>query len=366
MNISEKAYTLMNMAFDISGIIILMLIAHSMLKKPFKDRNKSTFLIAVILHVIALFMMVAGETDMVANAGEEGVGYMIAALIAELCSIAAVIAVILMDEDGRVHLVHRRSPLSVAVVICLIIPNMIAYLTDTLTGVVRIGGIAYAVSLYLIYVHLRDEYEKALSSKEREMDAAQAKVYAQQMQPHFIFNSLMAIESLVRTDPGKAEESIENLSGYLRGNIDALMSDKHIPFNTELAHIREYVALELADPDRQFEMEYELEETDFVIPPLTIQPIVENAIKHGALSRKDGQGRVKLTTQRHGDMIRITVEDNGTGENDHSPAREHEGVGMKSAENRIVTRCKGSFNFEKGETGAKTVILIPAAEDGEG
>ena len=64
----------MNMAFDISGIIILMLIAHSMLKKPFKDRNKSTFLIAVILHVIALFMMVAGETDMVANAGEEGVG----------------------------------------------------------------------------------------------------------------------------------------------------------------------------------------------------------------------------------------------------------------------------------------------------
>ena len=86
---------------------------------------------------------------------------------------------------------------------------------------------------------------------------------------------------------------------------------------------------------------------------------MENAIKHRALTHKDGTGKVVFRTEKHGEVIRITVEDNGTGDVREEGLKEHESVGMKSAENRIITQCGGSFHFEKGENGARTVILIP-------
>ena len=383
MKISSEAYTLMNMAFDISGIIVLILVVCSMLQKHFEDRKTRGFLIVAVIHLLALFMLVARAADTLINRGKTGISHMMTALALDAVSIGILIFLIMSDSEGRMHLVHRKDPISLPMVLFLIVPNMLAFLVEILTKNIRMLGMAYAVSLYLIYVFFREKHERQLLEKERTVNAAQAKIYAQQMQPHFIFNSLMAIETLVRTDPDKAEECIENLSGYLRGNIDALMSDKWIPFSMELSHIREFVTLELADPSRQFAIEYDLEVQDFTIPALTIQPIVENAVKHGALSRKDGTGRVRLKTERHGSMIRILVEDNGVGyrkacdtdsasapdrhpeevddrESGHpANTKEHEGVGLRSAKNRILIQCGGSFHFEQGEDGARTVILIP-------
>ena len=359
MRFSQEAYRLMNMAFDLSGIIILLLIVYSMLQKPFGDKKKSGFLIAILLHIFAMFMMVADVAYEIADRVSDSKGYMIVALLLVVISMLIVIALILSDSEGKIHFKHRTEPVSLSMVSFLIFPVLFAFIIENITRNIRILGISYAVSLYLIYVYLKEKQDKMLKEKETAVNATQAKIYAQQMKPHFIFNSLMSIESLVRTDPDKAEECIENLSGYLRGNIDALMSDNKIPFTVELSHIREYASLELADPDRQFEIVYELEVTDFSIPALTIQPIVENAIKHGALTHKDGTGKVVFRTEKHGEVIRITVEDNGTGDVREEGLKEHESVGMKSAENRIITQCGGSFHFEKGENGARTVILIP-------
>lgn len=172
-------------------------------------------------------------------------------------------------------------------------------------------GVAWAISLHLIHSLIMIDSEKRLKETERRLDRTRAAQMAVQMQPHFIFNTLSAIESLCQTDPAAAAESVENLSGYLRGNIDGLTSETLIPFDTELRHIRQYVALEQADPSRQFQFDYELDVRDFTLPALTVQPIVENAVKHGALTHRDGTGRALLTTEALGDYIRITVSDNG-------------------------------------------------------
>ncbi|MBR1384045.1 MAG: sensor histidine kinase, partial [Ruminococcus sp.] len=100
---------------------------------------------------------------------------------------------------------------------------------------------------------------------------------------------------------------------YLRANIDSLSSDKPIRFESELDHINHYVTLEKASTDVDFTMIYELNIRNFNIPPLTIQPIVENAIKHGALTRRDGSGVVKIRTEEKDGNIIITVTDNGAG-----------------------------------------------------
>ena len=120
------------------------------------------------------------------------------------------------------------------------------------------------------------------------------------------------------------------------------------------------VALELADPARQFSFDYELEVRDFLLPALTVQPIVENAVKHGALTHRDGTGRVTLATEEAGEYIRIRVEDNGLipdGLTDEQ--RERRGIGIESTRRRLAELCGGSLEYAVAENGTKATILIP-------
>ncbi|MBR1750577.1 MAG: histidine kinase [Ruminococcus sp.] len=155
--------------------------------------------------------------------------------------------------------------------------------------------------------------QKKLYESRIELEQERNKLLVAQIQPHFIFNSLVTIQSLCYTDGDAAADYIDVFGDYLRANIDSLSSDKPIRFESELDHINHYVTLEKASTDVDFTMIYELNIRNFNIPPLTIQPIVENAIKHGALTRRDGSGVVKIRTEEKDGNIIITVTDNGAG-----------------------------------------------------
>ena len=103
----------------------------------------------------------------------------------------------------------------------------------------------------------------------------------------------------------------------------------------------------------------ELNEKDFKIPALTVQPIVENAVKHGALSRKDGTGKVVVTTENVGQFVRITVADNGIGAAITDKQKQHRNVGLSNARSRIQTQCGGTLTINYGENGTRAVITIP-------
>ncbi|MBP0974536.1 MAG: histidine kinase, partial [Oscillospiraceae bacterium] len=231
---------------------------------------------------------------------------------------------------------------------------------------------ATALELLVYYFFLSSihfsETQTKLYESHIDLERQRNKLLVAQMQPHFIFNALAAIQSLCYTDSEAAAEYIQIFGEYLRSNIDSISSDDFITFESELAHIGQYVMLEKASTEININVIYELNVKDFMIPPLTIQPIVENAIKYGALSRRDGTGTVKIFTEEKDGMVCITVSDNGSGTSMTKKQKEHRSVGIENVKQRLALKCKGTLVMNRTETGMISTISIPTqfAYVGEG
>ena len=228
-------------------------------------------------------------------------------------------------------------------------------LTETVTAAEMI-----VYYFFLAAINYSEAQESAYKSR-IELEQQRNKLLVAQIQPHFIFNSLVTIQSLCYTDGEAAAEYIDVFGDYLRANIDSLSSDELISFESELDHINHYVTLEKASTDVDFTIIYELHIRKFNIPPLTIQPIVENAIKHGALTRRDGSGVVKIKTEEQDGSIIITVTDNGAGKNAAltEKQKQHRSVGIENARQRLELQCGGTLEVEISDSGARSVIIIP-------
>ncbi len=233
-------------------------------------------------------------------------------------------------------------------------------ITDHTTEVAVIEILIYYFYLAAVSYNInqRELYENRI-----ELEQERNKLLVMQIQPHFIFNSLATIQSLCYSDSDAAADCIDVFGDYLRANINSISSNEMIDFKSELEHIEQYVRLEKASTDVDFTMIYDLEIKDFKIPPLTVQPIVENAIKHGALTRRDGTGFVKITTEEFGGMVRIIVTDNGKGAALTLKQKEHQSVGTENVKQRLALMCNGTLEIELTSQGARSVITIPASEE---
>lgn len=159
---------------------------------------------------------------------------------------------------------------------------------------ITIASSVCALVLYLLTV--RDSSEMYLY-KERESDRLKIDMMLSQIQPHFIFNSLTVIKHFCRYDPKLAEKAILDFSRFLRGNMDSLNSREPIYFNKELEHTKAYLSLEKYRFGEDLDILYDIQATQFVLPPLTLQPIVENAVRHGIRETPDGKGTVTIMTR---------------------------------------------------------------------
>lgn len=181
-----------------------------------------------------------------------------------------------------------------------------------------------------------------------------------QIKPHFIYNSLLSIKYLCRHDPEQAEKAIVDFSNYLRGNMDSISNNYPIPVSKELEHVKNYVMLEKMRFQDRLEVEYEIDSKDFYIPTLTIQPIVENAIRHGVTKKEDG-GRVVVKTFGDSEFWYVTVEDNGVGFDVNRKMEDGTShIGIKNIQNRIGLIVNGQVEVvsEVGK-GTKVIVKIP-------
>ena len=353
-----------NLVLDSCGILILLLyLLPLFLRKHtwgFNRRKMNLLLYATIAHLFVLVLQVAESVCLLASNAEQAAAVCrLLAVLINLLSAIIFLLCLLCDDQGAIRLPRGRQ-IPLRQIICAVLPPTLAFCLLFLLPGFHFVALAWAVSLSLNHALIMTDNEKKLMETEKHLGLTQAAQLAVQMQPHFIFNTLSSIESLCQTDPQAAAESVENLAGYLRGNMDALNSEGLIPFDTEMRHIRQYIALEQADPSRRFSFDYELNIRDFSLPALTVQPIVENAVKHGALTRRDGSGKVMLTTDRIGQMIRITVADNGTGRDDLTEAqRTNKGIGIENTRKRLETLCNGDLRITSDSRGTRAVILIP-------
>ena len=179
-----------------------------------------------------------------------------------------------------------------------------------------------------------------------------------QIQPHFIYNTLGTIEQLCITEPKAASKLVRNFSLYLRGNFSELDNAKPITFSQEMNHVKHYTDIEqVRFPDMT--IRYDLRSVEFLLPALSVQPLVENAIKHGLMGLEEG-GIVTISAYETEKYYVVEVTDDGVGFDMNAGYDETRHVGIKNIRGRIEAMCGGTLTIEsKIGSGTKATIRIP-------
>lgn len=204
----------------------------------------------------------------------------------------------------------------------------------------------------------RSRLEAEKNIVEAELKESRISIMLSQIQPHFIYNTLGTIERMCLKDPQKAFELVRNFSLYLRGNFSELDSVTPIRFTEELKHVEYYVNIEkVRFPDMR--IEYDVEATEFVLPALSVQPLVENAIKHGLMRLETG-GTVKIHSYETPTHFCVEVTDDGVGFDTDAPIDEKKHVGLRNIRGRLKAMVNGALVLEsKPGVGTKAMIMIP-------
>ena len=204
----------------------------------------------------------------------------------------------------------------------------------------------------------RSRLEAEKNIMEAELKESRVAIMLSQIQPHFIYNTLGTIERMCLKDPQKANELVRNFSLYLRGNFSELDSITPIRFAEELKHVEHYANIEkVRFPDMN--IEYEIEATEFVLPALSVQPLVENAIKHGLMRLETG-GTVAIRSYETPTHFCVSVTDDGVGFDPELPIDEKKHVGLRNIRGRLNAMVDGELILESNPgVGTKAVIMIP-------
>ena len=222
-----------------------------------------------------------------------------------------------------------------------------------------IGYVSIIITVEILFFFANVEKNIELAKQEEKNKEAHVKLMISQIQPHFIYNSLSAISTLISINPDEAQKSLDNFTEYLRRNLSSLTETRLIPFENELKHIETYVSLEKMRFKDRINIIYDIGTKDFFVPPLTIQPIVENAIKHGILKKIKG-GTVTLTTYETDSSYVIEIKDDGIGFNlNEIDFDENTHFGLKNISYRISHTCEGDLNIiSKKNEGTKITVTL--------
>ncbi len=200
--------------------------------------------------------------------------------------------------------------------------------------------------------------ERELRIKDEELRGAKIQTMISQIRPHFIFNTLASVNMICEENPKRAAEIISDFSQYLQSNFSALATSELIPFSEEMRHVKAYLNVEAALYEDQLSVEYDTVFTAFRLPPLTLQPIVENCIKHG-FGRDTSSLHIIIRTRQTGSGAEIQIEDNGPGYDPSPDGAIH--VGLVNVKERLNLMCGGTLQLDTGSAGGTLVtIIIPA------
>ena len=242
-----------------------------------------------------------------------------------------------------------------------VIPILGMLIQSVLFGVHLIALTIVVGTLVLYNQIVSDQMERYIRSVE---ENAQLKVdiLLAQIQPHFMFNSLTTIQHLCRKNPEMAGKAVGDFAAFLRHNMDSLTVDKPIPFQKELKHVQNYLALQKMRFGEELQIVYDLPFMDFCIPTLTVQPIVENAVTYGVRKSESGTGTVTIRSRECSDHIELIVEDDGPGftQNPTPGNEERSHTGIRNVRERLQ-RISGGQLVIDSIPGKGTIVtfLLP-------
>ena len=413
-----------NIGLDVFAIIVTLIVFFSFLSERLKKENKSnSFLLLMIAIVVALSADIVGWIGegntalslmtVIGNTVASCAGYLsvfffimylrenlykgsaaakaIVIMVAVFCVVCMIMVSInayhgnafhVDDEGHYVHggdhlltMTHLIFPLMAFFTISLMVffaknvsfKNRLLYFVYAAVPTVGVivdyavhgwsfTYVGLAISTLIIYTGIYLE-------KRRLIQEQRTAIMMSQINPHFMYNTLTTIASMCEIDPKKAKNLTVDFSTFLRRNLDTLTSTELVPFEQELRHIGCYLKIEKARFGDKIDVIYAIDCKDFYVPALTIQPLVENAIKHG-ITKKSGGGTVRISTYKTPKHYVIEIKDTGVGfDSDKLLYGKSERVGISNVRNRLRDMCNGRLDIKsKKDVGTRVTVKIPNKE----
>ena len=241
----------------------------------------------------------------------------------------------------------------------LVLDKNVGLLTQPITYLtiaVIIGCAAYYNWLHLQFVR---EHEEALVAGQR------VQLTISQIKPHFLYNTLNSIAALCDKHPQQVKPAITKFAHYLRGNMDSLDQKGPIPFAKELDHTKCYLDIEQMRFEDALQVSYHITCTNFSIPALTVEPLVENAVRHGVRGNKGGKGSVSIATRDAGDHFEVMITDDGPGfDPSKIPDDGKPHLGITNVRERLAEMCNGTLSIRsKPGEGTTATIILPKKQE---
>lgn len=353
------------MVFDEFATYLLPIAAFLYVRVNVKDKRCKGYMtiliiVSILLTMLAVFLQIFGVMDILKS-------QIFVFPFILLGSVGSIIC--LIYEAFRLK---NKISRGVLISLCPLVAAGLIDFINSLSGFapdrvfIRLGLlVTVIIQLYLLFSETREHHKELLRYQEMQNEMLQMRVsiMVSQIQPHFLYNSLTSIAQLCEKNPSKAKKATIEFSEYLRRNMNSLKEQTPVPFESELKHLETYLSLEKMRFGDELNVEYDIETTDFLIPSLTVQPLVENAVKHGVGMKDDG-GTVTIATKEFEDRYEVIVSDDGVGfDTSKKPNDGRTHVGMENVRNRLKTMCNAVLNIESTVgKGTVATIKIPKEE----
>ena len=271
---------------------------------------------------------------------------------------------------GAVVLLYRKKTdqfIKRIIAVAVVFP-MLGFLMSFFPAPFNFNNIMVSVSellMFMLYeknktdVTIRTAYE--LEKSKQELEQSKVRLLVAQIQPHFIYNSLMALQAKSIDNP-VVYEGIKNFGDYLRSNFTAMTDNELIPFEEELKSIKAYLRLERLNFGDKMKIKYDLEINSFMLPALCVEPLVENAVRYGIGTYAKG-GTVQIIVRDENDYIEIEVKDDGSGGNKLTDAQKNrKSIGLENVRLRLKASGMGELLLSQDETGTSAIVRIKYRE----
>ena len=219
--------------------------------------------------------------------------------------------------------------------------------------------VVFGMALFAIVMFgliLSDNMEQ-YARQQQEIAHQRANVMVLQMRPHFIYNTMMTIYCLCKQDADKARQVTLDFTNYLQNNFSEIASENPVPFSDELKHTQAYLAVEQAQHEDNLFTEFDTPHTLFRVPPLTLQPLVENAVKHGMKLEGDPL-HIYVKTRKTNSGSEIVVENDGPDFTATDNDEPH--IALNNIRQRLKMMCRGKLEIAPRDGGGTVVtVFIP-------
>lgn len=295
------------------------------------------------------------SVDPVTGLAETGVLFPVRAISSCLILLACLYQIVRRNEGGWRNRVAMGF---------FCISHILAVVSAPMVKSHGLINIASMLSMLGLYISFYIEQNQKFYRQEMELQNTRAALVLSQIQPHFLFNSMAAVMDLCDSDPQEAKAALQDLSDYLHYKLTAMSSSHLVEFEEDLDFLQSYLKLEKRRFGARLTVVYDIGPRDFQLPLLTLQPLVENSIRHGISLRPEG-GTIRISTQEYPDHFRIVVEDNGVGFDttaEFDPGRGH--IGLSNVRTRLSALCGGNLKIHSTpDVGTAIEITISRKED---